>query len=42
MAPSQCSIILAAVQDEQVYSDTVSYWNDVYGKLNTMIARDKS
>jgi len=32
VAPSQCSIILAAVQDEAVYNDIVSYWNEVYGE----------
>lgn len=36
VAPGQCSIILSAVQDEQVYNDTVSYWNDVYGDLTAL------
>lgn len=39
VAPSQCSIILAAVQDEVVYNDTVSYWNDVYGKHGVIADR---
>lgn len=42
VGPSQCSIILAAVQDEAVYKDTVSYWNEVYGEQLTSSSFDGS
>lgn len=31
VAPSQCSIVLAAIQDEALYNDRVTYWQQVYG-----------
>jgi hypothetical protein len=32
MAPSQCSILLAACSDDSFAHDKVGFWKDVYGE----------
>lgn len=37
LVPSQCSILLAAVQDDTYLSESINYWDDVYGfKMTAM------
>ncbi|CAG8444685.1 4166_t:CDS:10 [Acaulospora colombiana] len=31
LAPSQCRLLLAAIEDEDLFNDTFNFWNDVYG-----------
>lgn len=32
MAPSQCDILLSAVEDQDFVDKHLTWWNDVYGK----------
>merc|ERR1711939_1298806 len=37
MVPNQCSILLAAVQDDALIADKVDFWDDIYGfKMSAM------
>lgn len=37
VVPAQCSILLAALQDDEYIAESIDYWNNVYGfKMSAM------
>ncbi|GBC02976.1 hypothetical protein RclHR1_04910009 [Rhizophagus clarus] len=37
LAPSHCRLLLSAIEDEELFNDTLNFWNDVYGfKMTAM------
>ena len=37
LVPSQCSILIAGIQDEEYLRESVSFWDDIYGlKMSAM------
>lgn len=37
LVPSQCSILLAGIQDAEYLSESIDFWDDVYGlKMSAM------
>ncbi|CAG8817865.1 13878_t:CDS:2, partial [Dentiscutata erythropus] len=39
IAPSHCRILFAAIEDEEIFNDTLNFWNDVYGFKMTAMKR---
>jgi protein arginine N-methyltransferase 3 len=37
LVPSQCSILIAGIQDDEYLKDSINFWDDVYGlKMSAM------
>lgn len=37
MVPNQCSILLAAIQDEELLKESVDFWDDIYGETRRIL-----